>query len=369
MKHTHVLIVGAGPSGTGAAATLARAGVDCLLIDKATFPREKLCGGLVTGRCLSLINDVFDLPYDATILRSSKDIRLMMNGMVLSHVTDHTTLHFTMRCEFDHWLLSRAIALGAKTQLGVAIIDITDNAVTLADGTTITFDILIGCDGVNSLVARHLFGRAFNSKTIGFGLEIEAPLRQNQSVDIDFGVAEWGYAWVFPKHKSVTIGVGGIHAKNPDLKMRLNEYLAKQGVDPKACKVKGQYIPFGDYRRIAGRDHVILCGDAAGLVDPITGEGIGYAIQSGASAARAVIAQSTPNVTAAIYQREIAPIHSDLKRARFWRYLIFPRLFKPIFKRLFGGTGTLSRGYLDVMDGTRGYTDLWALLWRRILGK
>ena len=142
MKHTHVLIVGAGPSGTGAAATLARAGVDCLLIDKATFPREKLCGGLVTGRCLSLINDVFDLPYDATILRSSKDIRLMMNGMVLSHVTDHTTLHFTMRCEFDHWLLSRAIALGAKTQLGVAIIDITDNAGTLADGTTITVTVL-----------------------------------------------------------------------------------------------------------------------------------------------------------------------------------------------------------------------------------
>ena len=366
MPHTNVLIIGAGPAGTGAAVTLARAGVDCLLIDKTTFPREKLCGGLITGRCLTLIKNVFDLEYDAGILGSSRDINLTLNGETLSRITDHTTLHFTMRRDFDHWLLNRAIARGAKTQLGVAITEISENAVTLADGTIITFDILIGCDGVNSTVAKYLFGQSFNPKTIGFGLEVEAPLPNNQPVEIDFGGADWGYAWAFPKHKSVTIGVGGIHAKNSDMKQRLNDFLAGQGIDPTTCKVKGQYIPFGDYRRAPGRGHIIVCGDAAGLVDPITGEGIGYAIQSGAAAARAILKQGQTHQTAVIYQNEIALIHNDLKRAKFWRYLIFPKMMKPIFKRFFGGTGTLSRGFLDVMDGTRDYADLMGLLWQRI---
>jgi geranylgeranyl reductase family protein len=369
MPHAHVLIIGAGPAGAGAAATLARAGVECMVVDKAAFPREKLCGGLITGRCLSLINDVFDLQYDPEIMGSSNEINLMLNGETLSRVTDHTRMHFTMRHDFDHWLLNRAIEFGAKTQLGAAIHEVAENVVTLADDTTITFDILIGCDGVNSVVARYLFGQSFNPKTIGFGLEIEAPLRQNKSVDIDFGGAAWGYGWAFPKHKSVTIGVGGIHAKNPDMKQHLNDFLDQQGIDPSNCKIKGQYIPFGDYRRAPGRGHIILCGDAAGLVDPITGEGIGYAIQSGACAAHAVMKQTVPHQTALIYQNEIALIHNDLKRAKFWRCLIFPKPIKPIFKRLFGGTGTLSRGFLDVMDGTRDYSDLGELLWRRIFNK
>jgi geranylgeranyl reductase family protein len=369
MSHVHVLIVGGGPAGAGAAATLARAGVDCFLIDKATFPREKLCGGLVTGRCLTLIKNVFGLEYDPEILGSSSDINLMLNGETLSRITDFTTMHFTMRHDFDHWLLNRAIELGAKTRLGVGITGIGENAVTLTDGTTITFDILIGCDGVNSSVAKYLFGQSFNPKTIGFGLEVEAPLTKNQSVEIDFNGAAWGYAWAFPKHNSVTIGVGGIHAKNPDLKQRLSDFLIAHDIDPSTVKVKGQYIPFGDYRRAPGRGHIIVCGDAAGLVDPITGEGIGYAIQSGACAARAVMKQGHPHQTAVIYQNEIALIHNDLKRANFWRYLIFPKMMKPIFKRFFGGTGTLSRGFLDVMDGTRDYSELGSLLWQRVFNR
>ncbi len=369
MPHTTVLIIGAGPAGTAAAATLAGNSVDCLLVDKADFPREKLCGGLITGRCLKLIKNVFDLDYDPEILGSSRDINLTLNGETLSRIVDHTTLHFTMRHDFDHWLLNRAIALGAKTQLGVAIKEIDENAVTLNDGTIITFDILIGCDGVNSIVAKYLYGQSFNPKTIGFGLEVEAPLPKIQPVEIDFGGADWGYAWAFPKHKSVTIGVGGIHAKNPDMKQRLNDFLTGQGIDPATCKVKGQYIPFGDYRRAPGRGHIVVCGDAAGMVDPITGEGIGYAIQSGAAAARSVMKQGQFHQAAVIYQNEVALIHNDLKRAKFWRYLIFPKMMKPVFKRFFGGTGTLSRGFMDVMDGTRDYGDLAGLFWKRILRK
>ena len=345
MIHTPVLIVGAGPAGAAAAATLARADVECLIVDKATFPRDKLCGGLVTERCMKLVRTVFNLDFDPAILNSSSDIKLMMNDTVMTHVVDQTVLNFTMRRDFDHWLLQKAIDLGANIRLGVGVAKIEKTQVVLSDETVIQFDTLIGCDGVNSGVARHLFG---------------------QSVEIDFGAANWGYGWAFPKKKSITIGVGGVHAKNPNMKVRLKEYLAAHGVDPKDCKIKGQYIPFGDYRRMPGRDNIVLCGDAAGMVDPITGEGIGYAIQSGASAARAVMKSSTCDDTFKIYRREIAEIHDDLKRANLWRHVIFPRAIRPLFTKFFGETGTLSRGYLDVMAGRLNYSDLPKLLLKRI---
>lgn len=370
MTQTSVLIIGAGPAGSAAAATLAQAGIDCLVLDKSDFPRDKLCGGLVTGRCMTQLDKVFGLSFDPSILTQSRDINLMLAGKTLSRVVDYTTLYFTMRHDFDNWLLTRALDLGAQAQTGVRVKQIAQNSVTLGDDTHITFDILIGCDGVNSMVARHLFGRSFDPKTIGFGLEIQAPNdAQTSSVEIDFGVVNWGYGWVFPKRNCLTIGVGGIHAKNPDLKDQMHSYLSAQGIDPKTAKIKGQYIPFGDYRKLAGRQNILLCGDAAGFVDPITGEGIGYAIQSGENAAQSAIKAlrlGDANRALDFYQIATAPIRSDLKHAKLWRYVIFAKPMRPVFKRYFGATGTLSRGFLDIMAGKRNYRDLLALLKQRI---
>jgi geranylgeranyl reductase family protein len=370
VTHTPVLIIGGGPAGSAAASTLAQAGVGCLVLDKSDFPRDKLCGGLVTGRCMTLLHDVFGLAYDEEILNQSSDIKLMMRSETLSRVTDHSTLFFTMRQKFDNWLLERAKSYGAKLKTGVGVDQIKPNSVILSDGSEINFDILIGCDGVNSMVARHLFGRSFDPKTIGFGLEAEVPISDKKHhVEIDFGAVNWGYGWAFPKQKTVTIGVGGIHTENPKLKDQMQSYLLGQGIDPATCKIKGQYIPFGDYREISGHNNIVLCGDAAGFVDPITGEGIGYAIQSGAQAAQAAInalAMKQPEQVYDLYYRATAPIRSDLKRAKAWRYVIFAKPLRPVFKRFFGRTGTLSRGYLDIMSGTRDYTDLPRLLLKRI---
>ncbi len=228
---------------------------------------------------------------------------------------------------------------------------------------------MIGADGVSSLVARALFGRAFDPARIGFGLEVEVPRGDlpawDDAIEIDFAAATWGYGWVFPKAASLTIGVGGVHGRNPDMRARLFAYLAQKGLDPTRYRVKGQFLPFGDPRPAPGRGRVLLAGDAAGFVDPITGEGIGYAMESGAAAARAVAeaaAAGAPNSAFPRYRRAVAPIFRAIRQARGWRLLIFPDRMKPLFSRAFGRAGALRRGYLDIMAGTREYEDLWGLM-------
>jgi flavin-dependent dehydrogenase len=234
--------------------------------------------------------------------------------------------------------------------------------------------VLIGADGVSSVVARTLFGAAFDSRTIGFGLEVEVPRlalpNQSNAVEIDFGAARWGYGWVFPKLKSFTIGVGGIHRLNPDLRDRLSSYLAGKGLKIEDFHVKGQYIPFGDFRRRPGRINILLAGDAAGVVDPITGEGIAYAMQTGAAAATAAAAAINAEQPQSAFERYSPAYHRatrEIGQANVWRYLIFPGFFRRPFKWAFADAGTLQRGYLDILAGRHGYNALYGLFGRQVV--
>ena len=114
------------------------------------------------------------------------------------------------------------------------------------------------------------------------------PGNADRPLRIDFGAAHWGYGWDFPKSGSSTIGIGGVLSRNEDMKGAMAAYLDLLGQDP-TQPVKGHHLPFGDFRRRPGRGAVLLAGDAAGLVDPITGEGIAYALKSGQLAAQAAV--------------------------------------------------------------------------------
>lgn len=110
-----------------------------------------------------------------------------------------------MRCDFDNYLLELSRDAGINLRLGVCLenIDRKHDRITLSDGTIIHYMCLIGADGVNSQVAKQLFGSSFDRRTIDFGLEVEVPrdrlAHQQDIVEIDFGAAKWGYGWVFPK--------------------------------------------------------------------------------------------------------------------------------------------------------------------------
>ncbi len=242
---------------------------------------------------------------------------------------------------------------------------LTDTRVTFRDGNTLTARILIGADGVNSVTARHLFGTPFDKDKIGFGLEIETPTGdqppEQNPLRIDFGAAVWGYGWSFPKKGSTTIGVGGLLGPNPDMKRHFSAYLSQLGLDPDQQKFKGHYLPFGDFRERPGRNNVLLVGDAAGLVDPITGEGIAFAMKSGHLAAQAALealAADAPNSAFGLYKVRLKGLHRSLRIARNIRRIIFAPRWEKAFTSTFRRSGTVRMQYMRLLAGEVEYPEL-----------
>lgn len=373
MERYDVIVIGAGPAGGAAAYCAARAGLRVALIDRKTFPRDKLCGGLITGRARRYYADIFEreMPFEAVDHKTEVDFRF--RGRPVGLIRDAPALCATMRWDLDAMICGHAIGAGAADFTGhsVAALDTDAGTVTLKDGPVLGCRVLIGADGANSQVARHLFGQSFDRKRIGFGLEIEvggAHLRPDAPIRIDLAAVNWGYGWVFPKRGTTTVGVGGLLARNPQMKGAMADYCAMLGIDAPAARVKGQFLPFGAFRKTPGKGAVLLAGDAAGLVDPITGEGIGYALKSGQLAARAAVeALSTgqPARALALYSRALRPIHHALRMAKMIRPVIFLPWLAPGFERAFRRSTRLRHQYFRLMAGELDYDDiLWRLLLR-----
>lgn len=373
-SHVSVLIIGGGPAGAAAAQTLARKNIDCLLVDKARFPREKLCGGLLSWRSHQIYHQLFDQAWDPVIEARSLGIGLWFRNQVLREQDGDYELAFTHRRCFDDFLRQQAEASGARMQLGQAVkhLDVQQRQCTLACGQVLSYDYVIGADGVNSVVARSLLGRAFDPETIAFALETEVPLersrRQITRPEVYFGVVRWGYGWIFPKADTLTVGVGGLHRRNPEMKQALKRFLNEQFGNCDDLKIKGHHIPYGDFKQPPGDARSVLAGDAAGLVDGITGEGIAFAMQSGAAAARAVAAALQGADLQQSYAPEYAAITSDLAYARRLRFLLFPAWCERVLVR-----GLLPRNekgirmFLDLLAGATSYAALSGYLRGAIL--
>lgn len=365
-----VVIVGAGPAGCAAAYTAAIKGYSACLIDKETFPREKLCGGLLTLRCKKVFQDIFGIEWKDDIINGVKNVTFSMNHKKLCEQNGYTDLFFTMRYRFDDYLSTLVKAKGVECLFGegIARFDFDDNRLYLKTGLEIRYRYLVGCDGVNSLVRRELLGISVDQEKIGFGLEAEVPIAeidcQLDRVEIDFASARWGYGWVFPKKKTVTIGVGGILKKNLELKNNMRKFLAEKGVDDQKYKIKGHHIPFGNFLKLPGRKNVLLSGDAAGYVDPITGEGIAYALLSGKIAVESIYSIDRSAADSSLldtYLKNLRPITRSIRQANIFRWLIFPKRLQPVFSRYFSHAVILQRGFLDILSGRHEYNRLYYL--------
>lgn len=340
------------------------------LVDRARFPRDKLCGGGITGRSQRYMAEIFGQPAGAHLGLTSRRVRLVSGRTVLADLDDAPPILLTLRQDLDADLFGRALEQGAQDFSGRRIAALEPDAarVTLTDGTELAGRVLIGADGVNSATARVLFGRVFDPARIGFALEAEAPVPHPPATDpvveIDMSAAAWGYGWAFPKAGSLTIGVGGVQGRNPDMRQVMAAYLLRHGLPAEGLKVKGHFLPAGDPRPSPGRGRALLAGDAAGLIDPMTGEGIAWALKSGQLAGQAAaqaIAAGGADQAHRHYSCLLRPVQAEMRYARRLRGLVYHPALRGSFLRHLAGQPATQRRFLALLSGDLDYADLGLL--------
>ena len=289
-----VVVVGAGPAGSSAAYELARSGVRVALLDKAPMPRYKTCGGGIVYRALKL------LPLDVSEVIERQchaaDINLNDADLHFSIKRPRPLVSMTMRENFDYLLFRAAAKAGAHAIDGCRVLDVitrTEDLEVLTERESFRCRFLIGADGASSLVARK-GGWHARMRVIPL-VEWEVSVREDLldafagAARFDFGPVPGGYAWIFPKRRHLSVGLGGTGRGRFDLEGRLREFLRSSGIEAaNGIDRHGYFVPARLRQGGFVRDRILLAGDAAGFVDPVTGEGITYALLSGRAAARAL---------------------------------------------------------------------------------
>jgi geranylgeranyl reductase family protein len=369
-----VIVIGGGPSGAAAACTLAKAGVSVCVVDKAVFPRQKLCGGLLSLRSKYLFEAIFEQDWNEAIVCNSSAASFYHRTDLLNRVQDYRNFALTDRLLFDDLLLRLAGKAGAKIVTGNAVssISLSPPSVQLADGKTLSCKHLIGCDGVYGISAKTLYGAKVNPRKTVFCVELELPLAdttyRTSEPEIYFGHLDWGYSWVFPKGDKLTVGMGGLLCKTKGMTAAFNGFcLDRFGFVPKQ-KVRGYHLTFRNHKHLLGLDNILLCGDAAGLVDPITGEGIAYAMQSGQLAAQAIIQSLKTQETkraGKLYKEACRPIVKEIKLAGRLSWLLFPAPAQRLFVKLLPRSSSVAKRYIDLLSGVMTYREFQGF----VLGK
>lgn len=339
------LIVGGGPSGTSCGISLLNLGHDCCIVDRHTFPRVKLCAGLFTGKSQECLRSVLgDMAY-AEIIRKSlmsreREFSLWKGktSLVTCDLMDDACIPRSLRstdCRImlvdrpvlDESLIRHFVSLGGVVIEGDAVMDVDfgSKVVRLSSGDTVRYENIVAADGALSLVERKLC--AFDKSFVGKGksslcLEINVDRKDLDinGANIYFDVVRGSYAWAFSKGEKVCVGLVKLPwERDVDIKDVMRRFCDGIGLkNQDKYKVQGAMLPFGNFMATpAWRDSVYFVGDAAGLVEPLTGEGIYYALQSGKYAAESIMSGGTD-----VYINKVLYLHSLIKKGRFYQSLL-----------------------------------------------
>ena len=343
--HYDVLICGAGPAGACAAYETASRGLRTLILEKRPLPRYKTCGG---GVPLTIGHELTALAPEAFVEATVTRMRHTWN-FGDAHLADINpdpgeppmSLWMVQRSVFDNALTQRAARAGAEVRDGLALRHAEPEGasrvrVTTANGDSVTANAIVGADGANGMVARLAGLRAH--RPLAIALEAEIPHRwgdghptlRPEIAHLEYGVRR-GYAWVFPKAGHLSVGAGMFgrrsaegrgEASKGELARWVTGYLAALGVPRRAEEIEfhGHPLPIwnGLEPLAAWGGRALLAGDAAGMVNPLFGDGISYACRSGALAGRAVAAGEGADWTEAVRTHFAAGHDAALTLARFF---------------------------------------------------
>lgn len=363
-----VVIVGAGPSGSILSYELAQHGIRVLLIDKKKFPRNKACAGGLTRRAMSVVP--FDL--DGIIEDYTYTAKMLIKNKVIYNKTfDEPIIGMVMRKNFDNMLVNKAIEAGVIFQDGTSFKSLYgkpgDISVETSKGCYST-KIIVGADGVKSRVARAL---NFNLKgSFMTAVEGEVYLKSTKALDelkgsvhYDFDVIPEGYGWIFPKKDHLSMGIVSISPHIRGWKSYFESYLKLKGkfYFNDIIDYRGHLIPFRSDKRNVFADHRgMVVGDATGYTDPLTGEGIYYAVKSALMAVDPIVkglSQGCSEISA--YNKIIKDaFHKDLSYAN-WLSLILYKLPSFSYRILAAQSERFGKNQIKVITGEQTYEALF----------
>lgn len=273
MERYDALVVGGGPAGSATAHHLASSGCSVLLADRAKFPRDKPCGGGLTTRAW------LQCPVDPTPVVEEEvdlvELRFRYGDAVVRQAHE-PVIRMTQRRRLDAFLLDQARLAGAEVREGVRV-NLGDRP--QIDGEVIDVDVVIGADGANGTAAR-AFGLG-GGLVHGVALEGNVPYsrlsrdRYAKRAVIELADIPGGYGWVFPKSDHVNVGVGAWGTEGPTLRDHLSRVCEAHGLTvDELSGLRGHRLPLRRAKTRIASQRALLVGDAAGLIDPVSGDGM-----------------------------------------------------------------------------------------------
>ncbi len=307
-----VAVVGGGPAGSTAAYLLAQRGINVVIFDEEKMPRRKPCGGALSQRCLLFLEELgLSLPKPL-IERTVTGLHIVQpDGTCTIIDLQRPIAHLILREHFDHFLFKKAIQAGAEAREQVKITGVikkkTKIILKTINDERYEVDMILGADGATGSIARIMGIRpSWPPEQIRSVVEMEPQVDANELskaypsnlLYFWFGSYPLGYSWVFPKKQHISIGLGGLSNKVKNLKQHLREFASSLPLPiPSSAKIMGGLIPVGGIHRPITTDRTLLLGDAAGLVDPFSEEGIYHALKSGTIASNMVDSALTTGKT------------------------------------------------------------------------
>ncbi len=282
-----VAVVGAGPGGLAAAHAAASAGARTIVFERAEHPRYKTCGGGLIGTSLGLAASRIPVPARDTVAAITFTDR--GRRPFTRRSPQAPVLTMVRRADFDHAWYRAAAEAGAtvcqNAQVRAVDQDADGASVKLADGTTVTAEVVIGADGSAGITSRHV-GVTFDQQDLGLEVELAATAADRRAwrgrVQLDWGPEPGSYGWVFPKDDELTVGVIMAKGRGAATKQYLARFLDQLGLAGREVRRDSGHLT--RCRAVDAplrRGRVIVVGDAAGLLEPWTREGISYALRSG----------------------------------------------------------------------------------------